>query len=117
MSASHRRRIPVVAGLVAALALAAGGPPSTAAGTKTIKIMDNAFSPKRTTVTRNTLVTWRWATGSGTHDIVSRGTKRFKSSALKSSGEHRVRLTKPGTYRYVCTIHEDEGMTGRIIVR
>ena len=32
-------------------------------------------------------------------------------------GVHRYRFTKAGTYRYVCTVHEDDGMTGKIIVR
>ena len=89
---------------------------STAAGTKTIAVKDDVFSPKRTTISKGTLVTWRWQ-GDNPHNVRSRGTKRFKSSGVKESGRHRYRFTKAGTYRYVCTIHEDDGMTGTIIVR
>ena len=87
---------------------------STAAGTKTIAIKDDVFSPKRTTISKDTLVTWRWQ-GDNPHNVKSRGTKRFKSSGTKTSGTHRYRFTKAGTYRYVCTLHP--GMSGRITVR
>ena len=89
---------------------------STAAGTKTIVVKDDVFSPKRTTISKDTLVTWRWR-GDNPHNVKSRGSKRFKSSGTKTEGRHRVRFTKAGTYRYVCTVHEDDGMTGTIIVR
>ena len=118
MSRSHRRsRIALAAGLAAGLALVPQGAPPTAAGTKTITVKDDLFKPKRTTISKNTLVTWRWASDAGAHDVTSRGSKRFKSSAIKSGGVHRYRFKKAGTYNYVCTLHEDQGMTGRIIVR
>ena len=117
MSRIRRRHIPIAAGIaVAALGLAVQSAPSTAAGTKTINVRDDLFSPKSTTISKGTTVTWRWRED-GLHNVKSRGTKRFKSSALKTSGTHRYRFTKAGTYRYVCTVHEDEGMTGRVIVR
>ena len=112
-----RRRIPTVAGLaVAVLALAGQSGLSTAAGTKTINVRDDFFSPKSTTISKGTLVTWRWRED-GLHNVASRGSKRFKSSKLKMEGVHRYRFTNAGTYRYVCTVHEDDGMTGKIIVR
>ena len=116
MSRFRRSRIPVAAGLAVSLALAGQSALTSAAATKTIKVRDDLFSPKSTTIAKNTLVTWRWS-GDNPHNVISRGTKRFKSSKLKTSGVHRYRFTKTGTYRYVCTIHEDAGMTGRIIVR
>ena len=111
------RRIPLAVSLAAAVAV--GGPRalSTAAATRTISVKDDVFAPKKATVSKKTLVTWRWASDSGAHDVVSRGTKRFKSSTIKSSGVHRYRFRKAGTYRYVCTLHEDKGMTGQIVVR
>ena len=111
-----RRRTPIVVGVIVAAALAGSSTLSTAAGTKTIAVKDDVFSPKRTTISKNTLVTWRWR-GDNPHNVRSRGTKRFKSSAIKTEGTHRYRFRKAGTYRYVCTIHEDDGMTGTIIVR
>jgi plastocyanin len=111
------RRIPVAVGVVATVALGGHTALSSAAATKTITVKDDVFSPKQVTVRKNTSVTWRWASGSSAHDVVSRGSKRFKSSKIQSKGTHRVRFKTAGTYRYVCTLHEDKGMTGRIIVR
>ena len=114
----HRlHRIPLAAGLAAALALGGHSALSTAAGTRTITVKDDVFSPKKVTVSKNTLVTWRWASDAGEHDVVSRGTRKFKRSQIKAGGTHKVRFTKAGTYRYVCTLHEDDGMTGTVVVR
>lgn len=111
------RRPQVVLGVLLAAALGGQSALAPAAGTKTIRVKENAFSPKRVTIAKNTLVTWRWASGAGGHDITSRGKKRFRSAAVKAGGTHRYRFRKAGTYRYVCTLHEDDGMTGRIVVR
>lgn len=112
----HSVRITAATGRTVALALAGQNALSSAAATKTIKVRDDLFSPKTARIAKNTLVTWRWS-GENPHNVVSRGAKRFKSSTLKKSGVHRFRFKKAGTYRYVCTIHESDGMTGRIIVR
>ena len=48
------------------------------------------------------------------HDVVSRGTKRFKPIGVRSSGTQSRKFTSAGTYRYVCTLHP--GMAGRITV-
>jgi plastocyanin len=110
-----RRLLVLVVLLVAAMAIALGGAPSGgAAGSKTIRVKDNFFSPSRTTISKNTVVTWRWS-GDRPHNVRSRGTRRFRGSRTKSSGVHRVRFVRAARYRYVCTIHD--GMTGRITVR
>jgi plastocyanin len=111
------RRIPIAVGLATAIALGGHGAMSTAAGTKTITVKDDLFSPKKVTISKNTLVTWKWASDAGSHNVTSRGTKRFKSSHDQSGGVYRYRFKKAGTYKYVCTIHVDEGMTGTIVVR
>jgi plastocyanin len=110
-------RIPVAVGLAAAIGLAGHSAVSPAAPTRTIAVKNDFFTPKKVTVARNTLVTWRWEAGSDPHNVVSRGAKRFKGSTIKSSGTHRVRFKKAGRYRYVCTPHEAQGMTGQIVVR
>lgn len=111
------RRIPVAVSVAAAVAIGAPSALSTAASTRTVTVKDDVFSAKKVTVSKNTKVVWRWAKGSGDHDVVSRGTKRFKSSKIKSTGTHSYTFKKSGTYRYVCTLHEDEGMTGQVVVR
>ena len=111
------RQIPIAVGLAAAIALGGHGAMSTAAGTKTITVKDDLFSPKKATISKGTLVTWKWASDAGSHDVRSRGTKRFRSSQIQSGGVHRYRFKNAGTYKYICTLHVDEGMTGTIIVR
>lgn len=113
----HRLVHIICAAGASAAVISAHSGTSTAAPTTTITVKDDAFSAKRATVARSTLVTWRWASESGDHDVVSRGAKRFRSSDIRSSGVHRYRFTKTGTYRYVCSLHEDDGMTGQITVR
>lgn len=112
-----RLRIPLALAVAGALAAVAPSSPSSAAATRSITVKDDVFAPSRVTVKRNTTVIWRWARDSGDHDVVSRGTRRFRSSAIKSRGTHRVRFARAGTYRYVCTLHEDSGMVGRVVVR
>jgi plastocyanin len=114
---THVRRIPIAVGLAAAMALGGQSALSTAAGTRTITVKDDAFTPKKVTISKNTLVTWRWASDAGEHVVVSRGTRKFKRSAIKEGGTHKVRFKKAGTYRYVCTLHEEDGMTGQVVVR
>jgi plastocyanin len=111
------RHIPSAVGLAAAVALGGHSALSTAAATRTIIVKDDVFAPKKVTVKRNTLVTWRWARDSGAHDVVSRGKRKFRSSDIKASGTHRYRFKKAGTYRYVCTLHIEEDITGQIVVR
>ena len=43
------------------------------------------------------------------------GDEAFFGGVRQFYADHRFK--KAGTYRYVCTIHESDGMTGRIIVR
>jgi len=106
-----RKLIPVAVVATAGVSLAAI--PAFAA-TKTISVRDNSFSPKTTTVKKNTTVRWVWR-GSNPHNVVvTRGPVKFKS-AVKTSGTYRKKLTRTGRYTIVCTIHS--GMTSRITVK
>ena len=97
-------------------ATAIGGPvAATQAAGKTVTLRDIAFAPKNLSVARGTSVTFVWRDGSTAHNVVSRGTKRFKPIGIRTSGSQSRRFTKAGTYRYVCTLHP--GMAGRITVR
>ena len=110
-----RRRIPIALSLATTVVLATSGSLS-AAGTTTVNVRDDYFSPKTKTISKNTTVVWRWR-DDGDHDVKSRGTRKFRSSTIKTSGTHRVTFTRAGTYRYVCTVHEFKGMTGKIVVK
>jgi plastocyanin len=94
-------------------ALVAG--PAGAARTATVSLEDVRFKPGTVIVKKGDRVRWQWNDGSTPHDVASRGTRRFKSSSVKTRGTHLVRFTRTGTYRYVCTIHP--GMKGKIVVR
>ncbi|MGD9933511.1 MAG: plastocyanin/azurin family copper-binding protein [Dehalococcoidia bacterium] len=56
-------------------------------------------------------VTWTWA-GNAIHDV----TGSFGSSGLQTSGSFSVTFSTPGTFSYVCSIHQSVGMTGSIVV-
>lgn len=106
-----RPLVPLAA--VAALVTIPAGPAS-AAQTASVSLKNIKFTPKTVKVSKGDRVRWTWKDGSTPHDVASRGSRRFKSSAIKSSGTHVVRFNKSGTYSYVCTIHP--GMTGKVVV-
>ncbi len=96
----------------AAVAVPVGA--AQAAG-KTVTLRNIAFAPKNLSVARGTTVTFAWRDGDTAHNVVSQGTKRFKSIGTRETGSQSRKFTKAGTYRYVCTLHP--GMAGRITVR
>jgi plastocyanin len=114
---------PVV--LVAALAApilvspAAGDSDAKSARTERVSVRDDRFSPKSLSVRRRTKVVWRWR-GDNPHNVrfrrVPSGASK-RGSETQTSGRFARTLRDRGRYRYVCTIHEDIGMTGSIRVR
>jgi plastocyanin len=111
-----------VAGLVPALAAgpAAGRTTTTKTPRKTIKIGDNFYAPTKVTVNAGTLVTWKWPAVTGdTHDVKlgkgPKGAKKFHSAEAGSDYSFSRKLTVPGTYKIICTLHAD--MRATIIVR
>jgi plastocyanin len=94
------------AGIAAAIAT-----PALGAGAS-VRVGDDFFRAKTVRITKGSTVTWRWD-GSDSHNVVFRG---FRSK-LQNKGTYRHRFMKAGTYRYVCTLHEDQGMKGTVVVR
>lgn len=86
-----------------------------AAATRTVVIENIDFSPRVVKVREGTTVRWEFRDGRTSHNVVSRGRPRFRSSPVKSRGTYSVRFRRAGTYRYVCTLHP--GMAGRVVVR
>jgi plastocyanin len=100
---------------VTALVLAAlsAGAPALGSGTRTVKVSDYKFTKKVLHVRRGTTVTWRWV-GEDPHNVRGRGFH----SRTQAKGTFRHRFSRPGTYRYVCTLHAKSfGMRGTIVVR
>lgn len=109
-----RRPAAVATGVVAAIVAVA--PAQAGSATKVVHLKNIKISPAKVVIERGGTVEWRFEDGRYvSHNVTSRGRKRFRSSATKSSGVYRVRFTKRGTYRYVCTLHAN--MKGRVVVR
>jgi plastocyanin len=100
-------------------AAAGSGAGSSKTQTKRVSVRDDAFSPKTVDVARNGKVVWSWK-GSNDHNVkfrrVPSGASK-RGSQTQSSGRFARTFSKSGTYRYVCTIHEDLGMKGTIKVK
>lgn len=97
--------------LVALLGLGTSAP-ALGSGSVTVKVADYKFVSKTVHIKRGTTVTWKWA-GEDPHNVTGKG---FRSRTQRT-GTFRHRFTKPGTYKYVCTLHNTSfAMHGRIIV-
>ena len=110
------RLVAVLAG--AALLCAA---PAQGAARKTVRLGDNYFAPKSLKVKRNTTITWRWPSfdqAGDVHDVKlksgPKGVKRFHSEAAATDYTFKRTLRKRGTYKIVCTLHEEMRMTIRV---
>lgn len=107
----------VLAGTGAAAAAAA--PTAHVAKTKTVKVADNFYSPKKLTVAKGTTVKWKWSNrNADTHDVYlykqPKGVKHFQSAPAATFFSYKRKLRKAGTYKILCTFHE--GMKMRITV-
>jgi plastocyanin len=114
-------RLAVTSAAGAALLCAA---PAVAGTTlrKTVRIGDNYFTPQTLKVRKGTTVTWKWPSAENAGDVHDvklksgpKGVKRFHSQPASSDYRFTRKLTVPGTYRIICTLHED--MTMKIVVR
>jgi plastocyanin len=88
---------------------------------KTIKVGDNYYSPKTLTVDRGTTVTWRWPgfdEAGDVHDVKlktgPKGVKKFASESASTDYSFKRKLTVSGTYKLVCTLHEEMTMTIKV---
>ena len=83
-----------------------------------MSVKDDFFSPKLARVDVGGKVVWRWK-GSNDHNVrfrsAPKGAKRPSGSIAQGQRPLRRTFNKRGTYRYVCTLHEDSGMKGRVV--
>ena len=87
--------------LRAALLLALAASPAFADETVTIKNFD--FAPMMLSVKAGSTVTWR-NDDEEPHTVVSQD-GLFRSAAIDGGERFSFKFDKPGTYKYVCTIH------------
>jgi plastocyanin len=104
----------IVLAVVAAVGLTLAIQPAQAAKTKkkVVKVEDYFYSPAKMTVKRNTVIVWKWPAGGGDgHDVYlkkgPKGVKRFRSEVLFADATYRKKLKKRGTYKIICTLHEN----------
>jgi len=104
--------------LAPSLAAIAGEPTTTSAAAAatenaTISIREFMFSPTSMTVAAGTTVRWKNLDGEP-HTV--RGVDGvFASGALDQNDSFTFKFEKPGTYKYVCSIHPQ--MVGTIVVK
>jgi plastocyanin len=109
------RRILPVAAAVALL----GAAPAVAAAPKpkTVQVADNYFQPAKLTLKPKTAVTWKWPSDVAidVHDVklksAPKGVKKWQSEPASSGYRFKRTFTKPGTYKVICTLHEEMKMT------
>jgi plastocyanin len=93
---------------------------STSGGAKapSVTYKDIAIHPTALSVKKGTSVTWTNEDSVG-HDVTSTGgPAKFKSGpsgGMAQGATFKHTFTKPGTYKYVCTVHPN--MTGSVTVK
>jgi plastocyanin len=91
------------------LALAA----SSKGKTRKVSVNDNYYGPSKLTVHVGDSVDWQWGPDvTDEHDVVlksaPKGVKKFESDTLVAGDTFKRKLTTPGTYKIICTFHEEE---------
>jgi plastocyanin len=87
--------------------------PAIPSSDATISIHDFSFAPTSMTVAVGTTVRWKNLDGEP-HTVRSVDTS-FRSNPLDQNDSFTFKFDKPGTYRYVCSIHPQ--MVGTVIVK
>jgi plastocyanin len=91
-------------------AAAFGG--ARAASTHTVTLREFLFHPAALTIHRGDRVHWVWRDETE-HNV----TFHSFHSRTQEHGTYTVQFNRKGTFKYECTIHGEEGMRGKIVVR
>jgi plastocyanin len=111
------------AAAVAAAPASAGVPDGARKPQKrTVDVADNYYGPKKLTVNLKSRITWKWTDeAADVHDVkltsAPKGFKKFQTEPGSAGFTYSKTLTKPGTYRFICTFHEEDNMRMTIVVR
>jgi len=89
---------------------------------KRIEVVDNYYSPRKVTVNLKSRINWVWTDGSAdVHDVTlisaPKGFKKFQTEPGSAGYTYSKTLTKPGVYKFICTLHEEDNMRMTITVR
>jgi plastocyanin len=101
--------------MAAAAGLVLAAPAATAVRKK-VGVYDNYYLPSKLTVKKGTTIAWTWPPDAGdVHDVKlgkhPKGAKTFWSEPGAAGYSFSRKLTVPGTYRIICTLHEEMTMT------
>jgi plastocyanin len=114
------RRPAVLAVVVAGVALLSAAP-AQAARTKTVHIGDNYYTPAKLKIKKGTTVKWKWPgfdMVGDVHDVKLKSgpkhVKKFHSQPAASDYTFKRKLKVVGTYKIICTLHEDMRMTIKV---
>ena len=102
----------VVATLLAVNPPQARSDPRTAQSTE-IKVDNFTFAPETVIVQVNSTVTW--VNKDDIPHVIASTDGVFKSKGLDTDDKYSYTFTKPGTYKYYCSIHPK--MTGTVVVQ
>lgn len=111
-----RRTVGLLASLTATSALALlpsgafGG--AHAARTRTVTLHEFRFHPGTLNINHGDSVKWVWR-----DQVEHNVTFHTVHSRTQASGTYTLRFNRKGTFNYRCTIHGQEGMRGKIVVR
>ncbi|MCW2984411.1 MAG: hypothetical protein JWR63_1981 [Conexibacter sp.] len=80
--------------------------------TRKVSVNDNFYGPEKLTVHVGDTVDWHWAEDeTDVHDVnlksAPKGVKKFASDPLAAGDDFKRKLTKAGTYKIICTFHEE----------
>ena len=76
---------------------------------------DDTFSPAAVTISQGETVTW--TNGGGSHNVrFDDGSYEYPLTPSPSAWTGTHRFDTAGTFRYVCELHEDDGMVGTVTV-
>lgn len=100
--ARPRASTAVLAAVAVAIAATAGSA-LAAAGDVSVTVKNFDFHPMAVTVPAGATVTWKNMDGEP-HTVTSVD-GAFRSPALDEDDTYSFRFTKPGVYKYLCTIH------------
>lgn len=99
--------------LLVLVAACSGDGPSSPVPANEVRVSNNAFSPASRTIAVGTTLTWRWVSGSSTHNVTFSG---GPASPDQASGTFARLFSAAGTFAYQCTIHGGS-MSGSVTVQ
>ena len=88
-------------------------PASAFAKTEKVEAFDFGFSPGTAKIDKGDKV--KWKSTDGDHDVTFKGGENFKENLDEGDSiSHTFKDT--GTFKYICKIHKDQNMKGKVKV-